>query len=1016
MIALVPTEADLDRLALEDGESRDELHLTLAFLGRSVDWSPEQQSLLTRALVDVTNQLPITAEAFGANHWNVGTDAPAWVLAIGGVGGVDLSLLHTDVWKVLLDNAEDLPTIPAQHQPWVPHICITYSGDPGLAPVIEQRLGKITFEYLRIAFGDDVIDIVLGSAVRETNECLPCGDLAAGGLMPYDIRKGGGTCSASRWAVINRSSGRTMGCHGSKTDARKQQAALYVAESNGVTDEAALVVRSMELMYEMEVDVADEDAEVATDPTHEHFHLDDAFAVDTTPWNGAAAMRACSNAACYNSICAGKRAGDPSLRSSHALPHHKSPGSPPNAGGVRNALSRLPQTQGLTNKEAARRHLEAHMSSVKNAGVEDDEFFVVEAEYMDEVDEVQAAVQPDDQGNCPDGYRKLGDNCVPDSSSEASEVESFGGDPSTGTPADKRKKTTKPQQRGYEEIRQLALAVEPEPGSRWEAALTVEGRPTGDGREFDVESLSWDEMPVTLTYQPPSHGGMSGDGIVVGRIDEVWRDGEFIMGRGVFDMKDPQAAEIARKVREGFLKGVSVDVDDYMSDMEFVWPEEAEEAEAGNLEQILFGKPEKVVYHKGRIRGAAVVAIPAFVEAKIRLLADDEVTASGEAPFQQYGAIGAHDAPTSDAPWDLLAQEARLPAQLQPTVAYGMYAWLSFRGEQLETIGRQYCHLPHHEVDEEGRVGAANVTGVTTALRHLADMEIPDGRRGQVYHHLAAHLRDAGLEPPPFAEQVTAAATEAPPRPLTAWFADPKLSVPTPITVDNSGRVYGHAAQWGQCHVGFTDLCVTPPREDSHPYFMTGEVVTTDGKRVAVGQITLGTGHAAMHLSSGQAAEHYDNTGVAVADVVVGNDVHGIWVAGAVRPEVEEYRIRQLRAAGQVSGDWRRIGGQLRLVGLLAVNIPGFPVPRLQARVAAGVPLSVVAAGRLQVAPSGLDEAHLENVALEFIRRQLAARVHRTDPTPPQPPAAAAPTTPDVDQLRIELADRVKATLEEGGD
>jgi hypothetical protein len=657
---------------------------------------------------------------------------------------------------------------------------------------------------------------------------------------------------------------------------------------------------------------------------------------------------------------------------------------------------------------------------VKNAGVEDDEFFVVEAEYMDDVDEVQAAVQPDDQGNCPEGYRKLGDNCVPDQSDDSSggETEAFGGDPSTGTPADKRKKTTRPQQRGYSEIRELALAVEPEPGSRWEAALTVEGRPTGDGREFDVESLVWDEMPVTLTYQPPSHGGMSGDGIVVGRIDEVWREGEFIMGRGVFDMKDPAAAEIARKVKEGFLKGVSVDVDDYAADMEYIWPEEAEEPESSSsLEQILFGKPEKVVYHKGRIRGAAVVAIPAFVEAKIRLLADDEVTASAETTYQQYGPIGAHDAPTSDKPWDLLAQESRLPAQLQPTVAYGMYAFLSYRGEPLETIGRQYCHLPHHEVDEEGRVGAANVTGVTVALRHLADMEIPDGRRGQVYHHLAAHLRDAGLEPPPFAEQVTAAATEAPPRPSTAWFSDPKLSVPTPITVDNSGRVYGHAAQWGQCHIGFADLCVTPPREESHPYFMTGEILTAEGRRVAVGQITLGTGHAAMHLSSGQAAEHYDNTGVAVADVVVGNDAHGIWVAGAVRPEAEEYRVRQLRSAGQVSGDWRRIGGQLRLVGLLAVNVPGFPVPRLQARVAAGVPLSVVAAGRLQVAPGGLDEHHLESVALEFIRRQLAQRVSgQAASTPPPAPTVAAPTSSDVDRLRAELAERVQGRLQEGGD
>ena len=87
--------------------------------------------------------------------------------------------------------------------------------------------------------------------------------------------------------------------------------------------------------------------------------------VDNSAWDGGAAMSGCANAAnpasAYGAICAGKKTGDPSLQSSWALPHHMHPGSPPNAAGVRNALSRLPQTQGLTNKAAAQAHLEAHM-------------------------------------------------------------------------------------------------------------------------------------------------------------------------------------------------------------------------------------------------------------------------------------------------------------------------------------------------------------------------------------------------------------------------------------------------------------------------------------------------------------------------------------------------------------------------------------------------------------------------------------------------------------------------------
>jgi hypothetical protein len=89
--------------------------------------------------------------------------------------------------------------------------------------------------------------------------------------------------------------------------------------------------------------------------------------VDTSSWDGNAAMSACTSAADYAAVCAGRKSGPADERGSWALPHHKRPGSPPNAAGVRNALSRLPQTQGLTNREAARRHLEAHLRAIQAA-------------------------------------------------------------------------------------------------------------------------------------------------------------------------------------------------------------------------------------------------------------------------------------------------------------------------------------------------------------------------------------------------------------------------------------------------------------------------------------------------------------------------------------------------------------------------------------------------------------------------------------------------------------------------
>ena len=89
--------------------------------------------------------------------------------------------------------------------------------------------------------------------------------------------------------------------------------------------------------------------------------------IDNGPWDGNAAMTACETAADYEAICAGRRAGEPSQRQTWALPHHAHPGDPPNADGVRASLSRFGQTEGLTNREEAQRHLDAHMADIQAA-------------------------------------------------------------------------------------------------------------------------------------------------------------------------------------------------------------------------------------------------------------------------------------------------------------------------------------------------------------------------------------------------------------------------------------------------------------------------------------------------------------------------------------------------------------------------------------------------------------------------------------------------------------------------
>lgn len=198
-------------------------------------------------------------------------------------------------------------------------------------------------------------------------------------------------------------------------------------------------------------------------------------------------------------------------------------------------------------------------------------------------------------------------------------------------------------------------------------------------------------------------------------------------------------------------------------------------------------------------------------------------------------------------------------------------------------------------------------------------------------------------------ETVTAAATPAPAlvaaaplAPMEAWFADPQLDGPTPLTFTKDGRVFGHIALWGTCHTGFSGTCVTaPPSMTNYALFRTGALITAEGTEVAVGRITMDTGHAALGLSAGPAAAHYDNTGNAVADVSAGEDAHGIWVAGALRSTVSDEQLRALRSS-PMSGDWRTSGGNLELVSVLAVNLPGFPVPRVSAMVASGRTASLI--------------------------------------------------------------------------
>lgn len=244
------------------------------------------------------------------------------------------------------------------------------------------------------------------------------------------------------------------------------------------------------------------------------------------------------------------------------------------------------------------------------------------------------------------------------------------------------------------------------------------------------------------------------------------------------------------------------------------------------------------------------------------------------------------------------------------------------------------------------------VIAAVQQMQHLLDIDHHKAQGQDVASDAVAAAAPALLAPPRF------------------WFDDPRLDGPTPIAVTADRRVMGHLAAWGTCHAGIGSQCVMAPKTATgYRYFKNGSVLTADGTLVKIGKITAGTGHADLRLGWVPASDHYDNTGKQVAIVASGEDRWGIWVAGALVPEADDADAAMLRRS-PLSGDWRRINGNLELVAALAVNTPGFPIVSLNA---SGEPDVLCAAGVI------LEDGTIANLDPESLGEADRALLHRVE-------------------------------------
>lgn len=478
----------------------------------------------------------------------------------------------------------------------------------------------------------------------------------------------------------------------------------------------------------------------------------------------------------------------------------------------------------------------------------------------------------------------------------------------------------------------------------WFGILTVEGLPSGDKRMFREGSLRSRPLPLPLTWQKTSASGHDGN-VTVAMIEKVWRAGNFVWGSGHF-LQTVEADEVMALIASFGRYGVSIDADDL--------DEFAVEVHDDGL----------VEFTDARHCSACIVSIPAFAEAQVAIgeYSDefaggwgapsqpipnmdeveeecenidpetgeclDEVEEVEEPDFALTAAAGTEDGPgwlTNPVDTDRL-RDYWVRGEGAAKIAWGTPGDFNrCRLNLAKYVKPQYLsgYCANRHKDALGIWPGEHLAG--EAMTASAAVEISEV---EVAPYLVAAGPKKGL-------------------PL-AWFQNPGLEGPTALTVTEDGQIFGHLAIFGTCHIGFDGVCTDVPKSATdYAYFRTGMVRTADGD-VYTGNISMGGGHAGHGLKWRAAAEHYDSTSSVIADVACGDDEHGVWVAGAVRAGVTDEQIAELLASGGLSGDWREVrrgSNELELVAALAVNVGGFPVPRMQIAASGGHVTALVAAG-----------------------------------------------------------------------
>jgi HK97 family phage prohead protease len=258
-----------------------------------------------------------------------------------------------------------------------------------------------------------------------------------------------------------------------------------------------------------------------------------------------------------------------------------------------------------------------------------------------------------------------------------------------------------------------------------------------------IEADGWDfaafeKNPVFLWSHDPSD-------LPLGKVVKLWRDGDAIAAEVEFARAENEKADkVFRLYKGGYLNAVSVGFR----------PIEMEPIKNEN------GDITGTRYKRAELLEVSAVSVPANQSALMRMAeflrekeaADTQESRRGGITVRLRSAIAPHETEVTDmdTEWDAGEMVRRLREDGDRAYYREMFAWAPDDPDL--DLSKSAYKFPHHMVDADGNIGAANaracVAGIAALNGARGGADIPESDIEGVYKHLAKHLRDAGIEPP----------------------------------------------------------------------------------------------------------------------------------------------------------------------------------------------------------------------------------------------------------------------------